>query len=583
MKVSRQVYYRRSAAIGICALAALMLGLTSSISKARSSSGGDSGQAVTLADLTQKGPQLASDFTGDPTQHEQLANFAWREFIALNTPAGSLPANRGIPDATKSFVTSGNPDFYSSGKVSGQLGTNLLVWETYAHRSELFPASSPQTSPFAKAPSYSFTNTPTFGSGVLQLYNNLDEASQIGQNIIFFPKNPPTPSSNPFEDDQLLFEAKVNELEYNYGQGTSENPFTLPTNSVEVKAAWRLITDDMDSSRYHTADAVYYTEEGGTLLANNATFGLVGLHIIHKTENYPTFIFATFEQIDALELPNGDPTGLYYITDYTTLCYDPGQLPGPKNDNDPQVDCTKGGAPVAIINNGSGQLAQHTLPAPSANLHAASGLPAGHAGPITVTQPPTITQPVKSVNANVLNLMNSSSDFNGSVWKYYKLKGVQAIPTNEQAYTQAPSPDTLDYYLANITIESSQPGVQLFKGGVVGPNDADLPANTDFINNRNTDGYVPYHGHAPVNASNVTLPSANLPSLYDGKVTAPAGSKVIMGGCMGCHGQAQQGGVDFSFLFFSKGAGFEADATGQLSNEFLLTRALSYQAKPKKP
>ena len=589
----------------------------------------DNGRAVTLADLTANGPTIATEFTGDKLDHTALANFAWREFIALNSPAGALPASRGKPDSSKSFVTSGNPNFYASGKQAGQIGTNLLVWETFAHRTELFPhyntPPSP-TLPFAKNPNYVFapasesgSKVPSFGNGVLQLYNNLDESSQIGQNIIFFPKNPPNRSTNPYDDTQLLFEAKVNQIEYDYGQSLNANSATnLPTNSVEVKAAWRMITPGVDASRYHTAEAVYYTGTEEAPVANNGTFGLVGLHIIQKTENYPTFIFATFEHKDNLVLPNGKPTGLYYITDYTSLGYDP----------------ATGASPVAVINNGSGTLVTENLPVANANLPVGEGLPAGHAGPITVTQPPTITTAVTSVNQNVHSLMANSTLFKDSVWQYYHLKGVQAIPVNEQDPSQPPSAETLDYYLANNVIESSQPGVQLFKGGVIGPGDGSAALTaTDFINNRATDSFPfpsskpttqPYCGdfedgiNWPASGQTIAIPRGYTASSYQPKpgvdgalfagpyqwggtrcggtctnhggndpvcyisanatnVTISSTESVTMGGCMGCHGQAQQAGVDFSFLFFSKGGtGFNADTLGEASQAALLKRAQNY-------
>lgn len=586
-------------------------------------SAGDNGAPITLEDLTAKGATIATEFTGDETKHEQLANFAWREFIALNSPAGTLPANRGQPDSSRSFVESGQSTFYSSGKKTNQLGTNLLVWQTFAHRAELFPfySTPPKTpSPFAKNPNYIYQIQPTAGTGVLQLYNNLDEASQIGQNLLFFPKKPPTPAANPYDDIQVLFEAKVNKTEYDYGQTLNANSSTnLPNNSVEVKAAWRMLTPDLDASRYHTAEAVYYTGTDENPIANNATFGLIALHIIQKTPNFPTFIFASFEQVDALTLPDGKPTGLYYITNYNSLGYDP----------------KTGSNATATINNGSGKLVTVKLPAANPNLPAAKGLPSGHAGPVAVVQPATITTQVQNVNNSVQTLMASAPQFKDSVWKYYKLKGVQAIPTNEQDPSQAPSVDTLDYYLANIVVESSQPGIQLFKGGLIGPGDSSaILTSTDFINNRATNSFPfptkkpadqPYCGdfekniNWPATGQTIAIPRGYTATEYKPKpgvdgalfagpyqwggtrcggtcsnitgnnpicyissnahnVTLTNGQKVTMGGCMGCHGQAQQAGVDFSFLFFSKGGtGFTVDTIGQASPQTMIKRAQNFQ------
>lgn len=517
----------------------------------------DDGHPVTLTELQAKGPHVATEFTGTVTDHQALANFAWREFIALNTPAATLPAGRGTPDSAKSFVDSGVPDFYSSGKKSGQLGTNLLVWQTYAHRSELFP-SNQVSQAWGSAPNYVFGNSPTFGSGVLQLYNNLDEGSQIVENFLFFPSTPPNPYHengvyNPNMDQQVLFEAKVNETEYNYGRSFGSSlptkPLTLPNNSIETKAAWRLVTKGMDTSRYHTADAVYYTGTDAAPVAKNGTFALIGLHIIHKTANYPSFIFATFEQIDALRLPNnGGSTGLYYITDYQNLGY------------------SDGSPTQASINNGSGSVQNVALPL--AGPLPTHGLPAPFAGPFTVVQPPTVTGAVSMVNQNVQNLMNqTNSGFSNSVWRYYQLKGVQAIPTDEQSPSGPPEARTLDFYLANIVIESSPPGLQLFKGGI----SAVPPSPTDgtFYNVRA--GSITLGGNT-TKAKNVAV----APNAYNDP-------QYTMGGCMGCHGQAQQQGADFSFLFvgriFSTG-GFTADVLGIQDAPTMALRAQGYYAAP---
>ncbi|MEF9673368.1 exo-alpha-sialidase, partial [Pseudomonas sp. PCH446] len=90
-----------------------------------------------------------------------------------------------------------------------------------------------------------------------------------------------------------------------------------------------------------------------------------------------------------------------------------------------------------------------------------NGIPKGQAGPIRVVQPQTIYSEVAAVNNQVKQLMDGSSAFNNSVWKHYRLKGVQAIPSSTETDP--------DYYLANILVESSQPGIQLFRGSNVFP------------------------------------------------------------------------------------------------------------------
>lgn len=94
--------------------------------------------------------------------------------------------------------------------------------------------------------------------------------------------------------------------------------------SIEVKASWRQLSEaEYNSGRFLTAPILYYRQGtptnsadstvyfqviSGKVTASERPFGLVGLHIIHKTKNVPTYVFATFEQVDNLDyqLPQND-------------------------------------------------------------------------------------------------------------------------------------------------------------------------------------------------------------------------------------------------------------------------------------
>lgn len=193
--------------------------------------------------------------------------------------------------------------------------------------------------------------------------------------------------------------------------------------ALEVKATWRKAGDipQAQLGRYYTATVITYHGTDDKPVAYNEVYALVALHIIHKTPNYPTLIFATFEHLDALTLPD--------------------------------------------------------------------------------TNSPT-------------------------VWKYYQLKGVQAIPLSDQTDP--------DYYLANIMVESSQPGIQLFRGS----NDFPIPPDHVLTHRRNF--------------SNIRVPD------FDNTTHS-----LTMGGCMGCHGIAQsQLKQGFSFLFDAINPKFVKDKTG---------------------
>lgn len=539
------------------------------------------GAPITPADLTATPaalpPAPPKYDPENPIPRKELARFAWRQFFYFNAPAqkngtlapGKSPVVRGTIDPSRSFAASGANDFYQSGKVDGSnFSSNLLLWQTFAHRSELFPVGSAPKGDLASLdPEYVLTNVTVAPSQAR--FNNLDENNQIGQNQIFFPKNPPTPSTNPLDDHIILFQAKVNQVEYDfikdkYGSkdAISELPPTegYPGESVEVKSAWREMTPELiQSGRYHTAEAVYYVQEGDKTVPKVGTFGLVGLHILRKMENYPAFVYTTFEQVDSLTLPDGKTkSGLYLVTLYNQLKYDP------------EIS-----APQAIANTGPSRI-QIRLPLAGAvdSAHNYSIVPgsydlpsASYAGPVEVVRPSAGTEAVLEANEEVMAAMAKAAGFEDSVWRYYRLAGIQVLPANEDAsITAAANPLTEDFYLANIVIESSQPGVQLFKGGVVDPGDKGTPDN-QFINQRSLPNII------------------NVPGLTDGAgVPLGGGEPLVMGGCMGCHGNARlprgSGPSLFNFLISDDtlaGKGFGADARNDPPEELIQRRAYIYR------
>jgi hypothetical protein len=551
-------------------------------------------------------PAAPPAYDGSITR-EQYARFAWRQFFYLNTPAkqfvsdfgnGFLPVMRGTvsDDPGFTFLTAGSPTFFADGAgILNPLGGHQLLWETFAHRSELFPANAPpkgdpQGELTLLYPQYNLANATFANTKNLVRFNNLDESSQIGQNQIFFPKNGSTPSANPYDDHMILFEAKVNGVEYDYIKNTiasvpnlkagtypsrasvqqaiphiefppnadnSDLPGTAQSagESIEVKAAWREMTPDLiKSGRYHTAEATYYVNGANGPEPRVGTFGLVGLHILRKMKNYAAFVYTTFEQVDSLQGKDGPPacnvnplgtqgcSGLYVVTLYDTMGYKPAIT-------DPQ----------AMVNTGTGQFQTVALPQ-AGQVDAAHGYPiipspevrGPFAGPIPVQPSLAVTDAVTKVNAEVNQaIAQALAQSNGggpNVWLYYRLAGIQLLPVNEtnpSPTTGGPDPLTEDFYLANIVVESSRPGIQLFKGAVSDPGTRGANPN-QLLNERSMANIL------------------NAPGLTNYNT-------VVMGGCMGCHGNAQYprsndgtgtGPTIFNFLTSEEtlsGAGFEVD------------------------
>ena len=286
--------------------------------------------------------KVPGDLPADASEAD-LARFAWNSFFALNWEASWGVTNdpnkgmRGTPSANWEFS-------------SGGTGPDLTVWETYVHRLELTNSGASTSLPDYKTKSTIDDNGLTLGN----YWNVLDEDNEIGscylfaydeaqvmymakaniaeytyldtarhnsldnilrvknlQNTVIDKKGtkaglntvaydslvadylgPLTTSAEPFCDNDTLLCLPC---------GQSETEGTYQEGAIEIKTAWRkLIPSKGDvASRFITRDVVVFEKKAdGTGKAVKETFGLIGFHIIHKTHNYPSFIFASFEQVD---------------------------------------------------------------------------------------------------------------------------------------------------------------------------------------------------------------------------------------------------------------------------------------------
>jgi hypothetical protein len=172
---------------------------------------------------------------------------------------------------------------------------------------------------------------------------------------------------------------------------------------------------------------IYYTTGPTGPVYNNAVYGLVALHIIHKTISFPAFVFATWEQVD-----NYDDESNQNTQDLAFIDINP-----PSN------------TPVSVTRN---HPIHSQIPPVNEVVHAA----------FTAQNPTTI-------------------------WQYYKLIGVQATPVNgPPAAPTDPSPPPSEtdissyYYLANLMVETNQT-LQNFFGSLTGEGGT-TPFNNVYLN-----------------------------------------------------------------------------------------------------
>lgn len=217
-------------------------------------------------------------------------DYSWRSFIALNWPAMSGAGNRGKPDTSRSF-----------GDTSGP-----RVWTTWKSRFEIF-----QPGGVAPAAWSSYDGENPCGAGISNDMPTLSAFSAFGDfnQADFSMSN----VSNPLVAQNrtyLRYDVRVNEAQFGsivdnkwYLESnlpTTATPVPFTTGSIEVKAAWRILTDadtPQMRARYYVVPAVQVLDvASGTCKPQDVA--LVGLHIVAKTPSRPQWIWSSFEHVD---------------------------------------------------------------------------------------------------------------------------------------------------------------------------------------------------------------------------------------------------------------------------------------------
>ncbi|PKF72447.1 hypothetical protein [Chryseobacterium sp. PMSZPI] len=265
--------------------------------------------------------KLAGDSTCAHSSQDVLNCFAWKNFIALNWTAS---AQRGVPDTTATAANYGMPGDYSP-----------TVWESFLSIDDVFAPKVPLT-----------WNLNSKNSYVKQI-NEINKFTDINTGIPKATLRAAVGSSNMDEilqaegswlTDQsgniVWYEIKINNTEsdfirknklYDYNSlkefGTSNKGVWLPMESIELKAAWRIIPENkLDSLKnYYKISKAMVPEikgfkDGKPVYGKYSPkyLGLVGLHIIRKTPQSPQLNWMTFEHIN--NAPNegqGDPSIKY--------------------------------------------------------------------------------------------------------------------------------------------------------------------------------------------------------------------------------------------------------------------------------
>ncbi|WP_437975336.1 hypothetical protein WMF11_46380 [Sorangium sp. So ce295] len=503
----------------------------------------------------------------------QAATFAWQEFISLNWPAVKQTFTSG---------TRGQLDANARLDAINDKNGTTPTWMTYRHKIEVFPGGGNKDGVkpynYDDKPQYIYDSTKVGGDGTIPLcdggdpqnlkdtegalFLNADEATQIGQNSMFAgvveaaKVDPNDPAAS-----QIVFMVKANPIYVKYVQQTgwftgipsdietktkqyvqdnkkdpeagSTDLVSLPLNTILTKSAWRRAVPG-DEQTHLVRPLRRYKLNGSNYCYAVNYYTLVALHIIQKTNSAPQFIYASFEAADNILTQDGqrveDDSGRI------TSQGQPARYPAITS------------VPATGWNKASRQkiTAASDVCTPGSSLYYENNpknknIPQAKVCVRARLSP--IPQTIIRANDAAHQALDSYAEQNGSpksVLRYYKLVNVQHVPATKEAmaeYTGGGGVEPATYYMANMVLETSQV-LQHFSGGFAGnpdPNSSNDPADgtiTDYA----------YGGDTPQVGPNLSV----------------NGTNYLMGGCMGCHGQAQKEGGGFSFALDGIAKGFSA-------------------------
>lgn len=286
-----------------------------------------------------------------------------------------------------------------------------------------------------------------------------------------------------------------------------------------VKSGWRLLSNaEVASGRFHTTKVRYYERAADQpcYYEQENVWGMVSLHIVQKTPDAPSFTYATFEYADNIQTAEGQavesPTGQMLIPP-SNLGPHP-TAPGISHSDRANYTTTTADGPFCNANQNARLLYKNTVPGLPEPSQPGDGICVNY-------RSHEIPQQVIDVNAEAHQLIADYSARNGvsnSPWTNYKLVNVQHQPFDlSQVDQNNPNRQPSTFYQANIMVETNYTlqnfsGIQTSDGQTSNFKNGS-PAKNVYLLNAARTGYESFN----------------------------------MGGCMGCHGNAQVGGSDFSF------------------------------------
>ena len=227
---------------------------------------------------------------------EDFDIFSWNSFISLNWPPG--PGGEGDPNKKPG---------------EGPDGDNPTVWEGYQDSSAIFLPGG-KTPEWGKGPAVPEVCRALYQPGKKLLWQVGKTPDVLEETTQPFDTGPLVDQNGVYARFQILVNRNMfdyilgNSLYSKAGQQAFGGTVKFPCGggqqlgAIMVKSSWKVLGKGDDPSRFHVSKALVYTpastdppiEES----CSEQTVGLVGLHIAHKANSAPQWVWSTFEQVD---------------------------------------------------------------------------------------------------------------------------------------------------------------------------------------------------------------------------------------------------------------------------------------------
>jgi hypothetical protein len=217
----------------------------------------------------------------DGLQHD-FDVYSWRTFIALNWPADAQGEAR------------------RDGMIGRDGNAYTTVWETWRSVPSIFLEDGSQPAPWGQKGASLVTFEEPFDTGPL-----IDRAGRHARFDILV-------NRDMFEfivqrrlysiEGQNAYKALYGNIVFPCGhraETTAAAARPASVGSILIKAAWKeLSPNEAASGRFFMRRMAQHEEGTGKTGGHELILGLVGLHIVHKSEDVPEWNWSTFEQID---------------------------------------------------------------------------------------------------------------------------------------------------------------------------------------------------------------------------------------------------------------------------------------------